>query len=47
MDGQHRSETDDLRYFTTAYFHRPEELSREIESAGFREVQVLGVWRRP
>lgn len=43
LDGQHRNETDDLNYFTTAYFHRPEELSREMESAGFRDVEVFGV----
>jgi ubiquinone/menaquinone biosynthesis C-methylase UbiE len=43
VDGQHRNETDDTNYFTTAYFHRPEELLPEMESAGFRDVQVFGV----
>ena len=42
-DGQHRNETDNLDYFTTAYFHRPDDLVREIESAGFAGAQVLGV----
>lgn len=42
-DGQHRNETADLNYFTTAYFHRPDDLHREIESAGFGEARVLGV----
>jgi ubiquinone/menaquinone biosynthesis C-methylase UbiE len=42
-DGQHRNETDDLNYFTTAYFHRPEDLVQELESAGFRDVRVFGV----
>lgn len=42
-NGQHRNETDDVRYFTTAYFHRPEELSGELETAGFRDVRVFGV----
>jgi ubiquinone/menaquinone biosynthesis C-methylase UbiE len=43
LDGQHRNETGDLNYFTTAYFHRPEELSQEMESAGCRDVKVFGV----
>jgi hypothetical protein len=30
-------------YFTTAYFHRPEDLVPEIESAGFEDVIALGV----
>ena len=42
-DGQHRNETDKADYFTTAYFHRPEDLLREMSSAGFRDAQVLGV----
>ena len=42
-DGQHRNPTDRIDYFTTAYFHRPEDLVREMESAGFEEVLVLGV----
>ena len=42
-DGQHRNHTDRPDYFTTAYFHRPEDLGEEMESAGFDEVQVLGV----
>ena len=42
-DGQHRNETDDANYFTTAYFHRPEDLFQELESAGFGDVQVFGV----
>ena len=29
-DGQHRNETDKADYFTTAYFHRPEDLLREM-----------------
>jgi len=45
--GQHRNPTDDLRYFTTAYFHRPEELAAEVRDAGFGagfdDVEVLAV----
>ncbi|HKQ60251.1 MAG TPA: methyltransferase domain-containing protein [Candidatus Polarisedimenticolaceae bacterium] len=42
-DGQHRNETDRIDYFTTAYFHRPEDLVGEMESAGFRDAIVLAV----
>ncbi len=42
-DGQHRNETDDVNYFTTAYFHRPDDLHQELESAEFRDVRVYGV----
>ena len=41
--GQHRNPTDNAQYFTTAFFHRPEELEAEIRAAGFEEVRVLGV----
>jgi len=41
--GQHRNPTNNPLYFTTAYFHRPEELAAEVREAGFREVRVLGV----
>ena len=43
VDGQHRNETDDLNYFTTAYFHRPEDLLQELGSAGFRDLRVYGI----
>jgi ubiquinone/menaquinone biosynthesis C-methylase UbiE len=42
-DGQHRNETGNTDYFTTAYFHRPDDLHAELEAAGFRGVAVLGV----
>jgi len=42
-EGIHRNETGRLEYFTTAKFHRPEELQSEIVDAGFREVEVLGI----
>jgi len=41
--GQHRNETERIDYFTTAYFHRPEDLRLEIETAGFSDARVLGV----
>jgi len=45
VDGQHRN-PDPVRYpqwFTTAYFHRPEELADEVTSAGFDAVSLLGI----
>src|SRR5260370_24698280 len=33
--GQHRNPANHPAYFTTAYFHRPEELADEIREAGF------------
>lgn len=41
--GQHRNPTDNPFYFTTAYFHRPEELAAELKEAGFVETRVLAV----
>ncbi|NMM23358.1 MAG: class I SAM-dependent methyltransferase [Phycicoccus sp.] len=45
VDGQHRN-PDPIRYpqwFTTAYFHRPEELVAEVKDAGFDAVSLLGI----
>jgi ubiquinone/menaquinone biosynthesis C-methylase UbiE len=42
-DGQHRNPTENREYFTTAYFHRPDELRTELETAGFQDVSVVGV----
>jgi len=42
-DGQHRNETDRIDYFTTAYFHRPEDLRQELATAGFSDPKVFGV----
>jgi ubiquinone/menaquinone biosynthesis C-methylase UbiE len=41
--GQHRNETEKPDYFTTAFFHRPDELQSEVESAGFRCEGVFGL----
>ena len=41
--GQHRNATDNWDYFTTAYFHRPDELRAEVTSAGFHCRVVLGL----
>lgn len=42
-EGQHRNATERGDYFTTAYFHRPEDLRPELEAAGFTGVSVLAV----
>jgi SAM-dependent methyltransferase len=42
-DGQHRNPTDRLDYFTTAYFHRPEELADEVLAAGLALTGVYGL----
>ena len=43
VDGQYRNETDNPRYFVTAYFHRPEDLVQEVADAGYQDVRVFGV----
>jgi SAM-dependent methyltransferase len=42
-DGIHRNPTKRPEWFTTAYFHRPEEISLEIEEAGLRFDHLVGV----
>jgi hypothetical protein len=44
-DGQHRNPDAVARpeWFTTAYFHRPEELADELAQAGFDVTAVLAV----
>ena len=42
-DGQHRNPEENKDYFTTAYFHRPEELAIEITECGFIQCQTLAV----
>jgi ubiquinone/menaquinone biosynthesis C-methylase UbiE len=41
--GQHRNRDRDPRWFTTAYFHRPEEFEHEISCAGFEIDALLAV----
>ena len=43
LDGHHENPTDRLDYFTTAYFHRPEELRQEVMDAGFEVEGLYGV----
>jgi ubiquinone/menaquinone biosynthesis C-methylase UbiE len=41
--GQHRNPTGEPEWFTTAYFHHPEELRGEVCAAGFEVVEIAGV----
>jgi ubiquinone/menaquinone biosynthesis C-methylase UbiE len=43
QDGQHRNPTERLDYFTTAYFHRPEELRAEVADAGLEVCGLYGI----
>jgi SAM-dependent methyltransferase len=43
VDGQHRNPDDRPHWFTTAYFHRPEELRRELEDVGLSVIDLVGV----
>jgi len=42
-DGRHRNPTGDPAYFTTAYFHRPEDLAAECTAAGLTHEATLAV----
>lgn len=42
-DGQHRNPTQNLAYFTTAFFHHPDELTDEVTRAGFRLTALLAI----
>ena len=41
--GLHRNTTNHPAYFTTAYFHRPEEFATEVANAGFGNIQILAI----
>ena len=43
LDGQHQNPTARLDYFTTAYFHRPDDLRQEVMEAGFDVEGLYGV----
>jgi ubiquinone/menaquinone biosynthesis C-methylase UbiE len=42
-EGQHRNPSDRPEWFTTAYFHHPDELRGEAEDGGLEVVEVVGV----
>lgn len=41
--GQHRNPTNHPGYFTTTFFHHPDELKQEMEEAGFRMEKLVGI----
>jgi SAM-dependent methyltransferase len=42
-EGQHRNDTERADFFTTAYFHRPDELSDEVARAGLAVENLYGI----
>ncbi len=42
-EGQHRGQSDAPKYFTTAFFHRPEELEAEVLEVGFDQLGLYAV----
>lgn len=42
-DGQHRNPTGNPEYFSTTYFHRPEDLEGELKDAGLHVLEVCAV----
>lgn len=42
-DGQHRNPSEIPRWFTTAFFHQPDELCDEAEDAGLGVVELVGI----
>jgi len=43
QNGQHRNPTGNFEYFTTAFFHHPDEIKKELSEAGFVDERVLPV----
>ena len=41
--GQHENNTERLDYFTTAFFHHPDELRSEVSESGFQVAAVYGI----
>lgn len=42
-DGQHRNPDNHPDYFTTAFFHHPDELRAEVRDAGWSIVEMVGL----
>lgn len=42
-EGQHRNPSNHPAYFTTAFFHHPDELKAEVEEAGLRHERTLAI----
>jgi ubiquinone/menaquinone biosynthesis C-methylase UbiE len=43
IDGQHRNPTNNPLYFTTTFFHHPNELRTEMEEAGFAVDAIAAI----
>jgi SAM-dependent methyltransferase len=43
VDGIHQNRTGKLEMFTTAKFHRPDELAEEVRAAGFSVLSIDGL----
>ena len=43
LDGQHRNPPNSERYFTTAFFHHPNELRSEVEDSGLLHQHLIAV----
>ena len=41
--GQHKNLTEDPSYFTTSYFHMPEELQAELAKSGFKNIELKSI----
>jgi SAM-dependent methyltransferase len=41
--GRHRNETGNLDYFTTAFFHHPDEFKAELVEAGFPNARLCAI----
>lgn len=42
-EGQHRNPTNRAEWFTTAYFHHPDELREEVEDVGLAFLAIFGI----
>jgi hypothetical protein len=42
-DGRHFNESRDPRWFTTAFFHHPDELVDEVAESGLQLVELVGL----
>ena len=42
-DGQHRNKTEDLLFWTTAYFHKPDELEEEVIQSGLKLQDMFAI----
>ncbi len=43
IDGQHRNLTEQRGYFTTAFFHHPDEINTEVTEASFTQIETLAI----